>query len=382
MNSRRLYFIDNLRWFVIIIVVFVHTTVTYSHIGGWYYYENQVDSLDVLSKLVSVIFNTFSQAYFMGFLFLLAGYFVPLSYDKKGIAKFIKDRLVRLGAPLIFYIFIIDPFINFVLLERYLSNSPYSFTQFYSHYLKSLNFLGGTGPLWFAEALLIFSIFYALFRFVKNNVIKSYAPDYLPSNKTITLLILLVSIFVFIIRLFYPINTAFYNLQLCFFTQYIVMFILGILCYRTNLLLRLPYKFGMKWLKISLFGGFLLWVLMLALGGGLSGNDKAYYGGFYWQAAAYGFWESVFCAGVSLGLIVFFRDKLNFRNRLTGFLSDNYFGVYVFHAPILIFISITLRHIYIYPLLKILIVGTLAIISSFLFSYIIKKLPFFKTIFS
>ena len=33
----------------------------------------------------------------MGLLFLIAGYFVPDSFDRKGPAKFLRDRMVQLG---------------------------------------------------------------------------------------------------------------------------------------------------------------------------------------------------------------------------------------------------------------------------------------------
>ncbi|AGK96843.1 hypothetical protein Clopa_1948 [Clostridium pasteurianum BC1] len=68
----RMFFIDNIRLIMIIIVVLVHTSVTYSGIGGWYYIENK--SVDTVSKIIFEIFNTFSQAYFMGFLFLIGAY--------------------------------------------------------------------------------------------------------------------------------------------------------------------------------------------------------------------------------------------------------------------------------------------------------------------
>jgi glucans biosynthesis protein C len=382
MNSKRLYFIDNLRWLMVMFVVMVHTTVTYSHIGGWYYYENQVENLDIVSKLFSAIFNSFNQAYFMGFLFLLAGYFVPSSFDKKGAGKFIKDRLIRLGVPLLIYIFIIDPFINFVLKGLYLKAYIISFTQFYSDYITKYNFLSGTGPLWFAETLLIFSLIYVLLRVTRIKLLKETKKDYLPSHLTIVLLILLISCIAFLIRLVYPINTGFLNLQFCYFAQYIILFIIGIKCYRTNLLMRLPYNFGKLWFRIVLIGGSIFWILMMIFGGALNGGDGVYYGGMYWQTVAYALWESSFCAGICLGLIVIFREKFNYRSKLNGFLSDNYFGVYVFHAPILVFISISLRHFYLYPLLKILIVGPITIFISFTFSYFIRKVPGFKNIFS
>ena len=42
-----------------------------------------------------------NAAFFMGLLFLLAGYFVPQSYDRKGSGIFLKGRWQRIGIPLV-----------------------------------------------------------------------------------------------------------------------------------------------------------------------------------------------------------------------------------------------------------------------------------------
>ena len=45
----------------------------------------------------------------MGFFFLLAGYFTPASLERKGYARFLGDRFLRLGLPLLAFIFILGP---------------------------------------------------------------------------------------------------------------------------------------------------------------------------------------------------------------------------------------------------------------------------------
>ncbi len=72
----------------------------------------------------------------------------------------------------------------------------------------------------------------------------------------------------------------------------------------------------------------------MLLGGFLEGKDYVYFGGLYWQSFAYALWESFYCIAMCLGLTVLFRDKLSNKSSLTEFMSDNAFGVYVFHTPI------------------------------------------------
>ena len=109
----RIFFIDNIRWLMIIFVVMVHAAVTYSSMGSWYYKEPI--KLDIVSLAFFGIFQSFTQAYSMGLLFLIAGYFVPGSLDRKGLARFLRDRAVRLGIPTLIYMLFINPAINYYL---------------------------------------------------------------------------------------------------------------------------------------------------------------------------------------------------------------------------------------------------------------------------
>ncbi len=83
----RMLFIDNLKSLIIALAVLMHAAVTYSGMGSWYYKEQPEQGL--VSFLFFFVFQTFSQAYFMGLMFLLAGYFASASYDRKGFNTFI-----------------------------------------------------------------------------------------------------------------------------------------------------------------------------------------------------------------------------------------------------------------------------------------------------
>ena len=51
--ARRLGYLDNLRSFVIFLVIVTHTMVTYSGLGGWYYKEINTASLNLASRIFS-----------------------------------------------------------------------------------------------------------------------------------------------------------------------------------------------------------------------------------------------------------------------------------------------------------------------------------------
>jgi glucan biosynthesis protein C len=137
----------------------------------------------------------------------------------------------------------------------------------------------------------------------------------------------------------------------------------------------------MFWYRLALRLGIPLWGLIMLLGGALK-DWTPFSGGFHWQAAAYAIWESFFCIGICLGLLVLFRDKYNTQGRLSRFLSENAFGVYIFHTPLLVGATMLVRGIVFYPLIKMILMAILMLPVCFGFSYLIRKVPPIKKIFS
>ncbi|MGA7409652.1 MAG: acyltransferase family protein [Bryobacteraceae bacterium] len=377
----RLYFVDNLRWTMIILVVSMHAAVTYSHVGRWYYMEGPRPGMPVF--LTFATYQAFLQAFFMGFLFFLAGYFVPGAYDKKGSAKFLRDRFIRLGIPTLLYMFVIGPFTEYYVAHTWTSTRPTSFGGEIVKHILNGQFLNGTGPLWFCAALLFFCFVYALFRQFTPASSRFTLATALPGNRGIMAFIALLALATFLVRIPEPMGKAVYNMQLCFFSQYVLMFCAGILAYRTGFLTRLPYSFGIRWLWFGLAGGFVLWVAVLALGGAFEGKIDSYNGGWHWQSAGFAIWESVVCAGVSLGLTVLYREKFNTQGPVSKILTDNAFAVYVLHPPVLIAISHALQPFEAPPLVKFVVLTILAFSATLALSaLVVRRIPGLKTVLS
>ena len=144
----RLWFVDNLRVALICLVVLHHIVVTYSGLPLWYYIEQPTSPAVGLGL---TIFLLVDQAWFMGAFFLLSGYFTPSSYERKGTGAFLRDRLIRLGVPLVVFYFVLQPIL---LLPAYDDGSLAHW------YLSAI----GSGPLWFVLVLLVLDTAYALTR--------------------------------------------------------------------------------------------------------------------------------------------------------------------------------------------------------------------------
>lgn len=361
---------------MIILVVIMHLAVTYSGVGSWYYMD--VGKQDTISTVFFGLYQSFTQAYFMGFLFLISGYFVAKSYDRKGSRQFLCGRLIRLGIPTLIYMLIIHPFNVYVLLGSTWERP--SFISYYVNYLISFDFIGSSGPLWFAFSLLIFNCIYALIRILTKNrsINKEIA---LPGTGVIILLIFIIAVFAFLIRLVQPIGTSIINIQLCFFSQYIILFIVGVKAGRYDWFSIVSYKSSCRWLISALTLGIALWAALMLTGGELEEGFDRYAGGLTWQSAGYALWESFVAVAMAVGLIGVFREKHNTQFPLIKVLSDNSFAVYVFHSSVIIALSMLMVNIQLPPIPKFLLACVIGLPLCFaLTHYIFRRIPLLKKV--
>jgi glucans biosynthesis protein C len=377
----RIAYLDNIRWTVIAMVVLIHACVTYSRLGSWYYTEDA--AIGTAQMLAFYAYQLFSQAFFMGLLFFVAATFIPAAYDRKGFGGFVRDRLVRLGAPTLIYMLLLHP-LTIIIREASLGQALTwrDIGQWWLSYVGSGTFLSESGPLWFALALLVFSVGYALCRLVLG-LIHSGGRHTLPptplSPRAVHAgagaLIAVLALGSFLVRLVRPMGTSWYNMQLCFFFQYIALFCVGLWASRSDLLQRIPRRAGRTWLWLAFAIGVPAWLLLLGLGGALTGNEGLYGGGWHWQAAAYAAWEAFFCVSISVGLLTWYREHANVRGRLTGLLSETSFGIYCFHAPVLVGVTVAMRTLALLPLAKALLAAAAAWSLSLAIAWLVRRVP-------
>ncbi len=362
----RLEFIDNIRWLMIVLVVAQHAAVTYSGFGRWYFMEPT--QLSLPTAVTFGLYESHTQAFFMGLLFFIAGYFAPGSFDRKGPKRFVLDRMFRLGVPSLVYIFVVEPFNDYALL----GHRPW--LPYFTHF----RFLWGTGPMWFAVALLIFSSIYALLRVLRPASRKGQTMDApLPTHRDMALLIVLISACAFLIRTVQPIGTAVLNMQLCYFAQYVILFIVGIEAYRRNWMTRIPWELAKPWFIAAPVVGIAIWFANTIFGGALTGKLDPYNGGWHWQSAVSSFEESFFSVAFSIGLLVWFRRRFNRQGAFARFMSDNAFAVYVFHPPVVIATAMfVLAAQHAPPLVKFVECTAIAATATFLLSaFALRRIP-------
>ena len=107
-------------------------------------------------------------------------------------------------------------------------------------YFRGLSSIGD-GPVWFLEELLIFCIFYALWRLLAERVLHRAKIDQpaaanLPGNWTIAAFALGIGVVTFGVRLWAPSGMWFepWHLEFARAPQYIALFVVGLVAYRGN----------------------------------------------------------------------------------------------------------------------------------------------------
>lgn len=371
-SAGRLVFVDNIRVLLTILVLLHHLMITYAGSGDWYYEEGREDFATVV---VGSWFCATDQAFFMGLFLLVAAYFVPGSFDRKGALRFIKDRLIRLGIPLVIYSWVVNPVFVYAL---FVARPGTSFWDWYPARYFSTGPLLGQGPTWFIETLLLFSLVYAAWRVLAPQRSVQPAPTAgFPSRTAIALFALALGVVTFLIRIVFVMDEYKFeplNLQLAFFTQYIVLFVVGLVAYRRNWLVTLPDTTGRFWLRAAVLF-VLAWAPLMILGGAPD-DPRSFAGGLHWQSFANSLWESLTCVSISIGLIYAFRRYLNGQGPVAALLSRNAYTAYLIHPLVIVPVALAMQGVMLYPLLKWLLAVVISLPLCFLLSSLIRKLPY------
>ncbi len=373
----RLPWVDHLRSFVIILVLNLHACISYSHVGDWYFMSEHEPTL--AAKVPFILWEGHLQSFFMGLLFFISGYFAQGSIARRSPGRFARERLFRLGLPALFYMLAIHPFILLVLNPwNYNFGSP---GAFYLKYILSGRFLRSSGPLWFAVALLIFSLLLAGLRsFWQRQSIRGPDPSTSPPKAAfLWTFALALGLGTFAVRLVQPIGTNVLNLQICFFVQYVAFLLCGLHAAQHGWLLPLAASSCARaagWL--ALLGGPLLLLAVMFLGM-RNGKVEYFFGGWHWQALGFALWEQLAGVGLSLGALALFSRKLNFENRLTRWLNERSFAVYVLHAPVLIGLAMSFRALpqNMYALAALL--TATGLLASYVLADLFRRIPVFRS---
>ena len=338
--NQRLYYLDNLKVCLTVLVIMHHAGQAYGNGGGWAYTPSNP------AEFMPWIWHFFSTnaAFFMGLYFFISGYFVPRSFDKQGSKQFLYKKLLRLGVPLLFMGGIIS----------ILSGKP------------------EIGHMWFVESLLVFCLIYALIRRWVSPIDQECNSK--PTIIGLLIVALLMGVGSYFIRQvspqdhwIWPFGIIPLPMEPAHYLQYVMMFVLGILAYRFNWLDRMSNGTGFTTLLIG---------IALAIGNYL--RDDGAWNAFVWQW--FGIYESLMCVFISFGLIWLFRQYVSATSRFWQWCAAQSYGAYVFHLLLMIILQNAVDGIWMGAFGKFLFIGVVTTILAFLLTWIVKMIPGFRKV--
>jgi surface polysaccharide O-acyltransferase-like enzyme len=364
--SPRLAYIDNLRIAVVAIVVVHHAAQAYGNGGAGWAFPNPEQAI-ILTPFLAV-----NAAFGMGLMFLLAGYFVPRAYEHRGAYGFLRERSLRLGAPLLLVS------LGVMLPYRYLTQSPaLPFGALLVAYLRRPE----VGHMWFASLLLVCVWGYAGWRWLRGSG-AAMPPGHAapPGHATIIGFAVWLGSTTFLVRFVYPserwISPApFLWIDPARLPQYISLFVLGCAASRYDWFERLPARTGALWLRIGLGAATIPYAATLLGERAPLMLPNTPRSGLVLDAALWAIIESLVCVGLSLGLLVLFRERLSYRSALLCRLSGASYAVYVVHLLPVLVLQLMLDGAPLAPLAKFLIVALLALPASFALASALRKVP-------
>jgi peptidoglycan/LPS O-acetylase OafA/YrhL len=361
------HYIDHLRTVLTVQVIVFHCAITYGSFGGWFYYEVK-PSASLSSALLSLFVLT-SQAYFMGFFFLLAGYFTAPALDRKGYIRFLADRFLRLGLPLLAFCLLLGP----LTVAMSSAAQGRGFLRTLAVLWQEKDFING--PLWFTQALLIFSVAYCAWRALAPSPLTGASQRPIPNAGRWLVSAIAVGIVAVLLRIGYPVGKNAFGLQLGFFSSYIFLFALGIAAWRHNWLRQLTWH-NTRWWILSLP---LLWVLMpihLSLDRTLDTFAAvSFTHGTPWAAIFWAMWEPFVALGFIAALLLLFRHYVNTQTPLWSWLDRRAYTAYIIHPVALVGIALLLRPWVAPALVKWACTGTLAVTACWLIADPLVRTP-------
>lgn len=354
MQKDRIAYVDQIRVFLTCLVVAHHAGQAYGPTGGVWV----VDNVAKAAWLGNFFFV--NASYMMGLYFFISGYFLVFSIKRKSNAAFTKDRLKKLGIPLLFFTLLVFLPFNYYgtgghgnvflfLIDTYVNKPPLA-----------------TGHLWFVASLLVYSFIYLLL-FHRWFVQKA---GNFGSLKVVHLVIylLLLTIVSALVRLKYPIDawrTWLIPVEPAHLPQYFSLFIAGTMFNHATWLHQLTLKSGLAFFTLA--------IITYLVNVQLPEVVKE-----YWLMES--FIESLLCVGISIGVLSLFRYYGNTMNYFVKTLSENVYGVYLFHLFIVIFLQQLMVHWFIGPNLKFFLVTLFGLILSFGLTALLRMSPLLRRI--
>lgn len=368
----RLVFIDVMKVIAIALVITHHAGQAYGP-GAADWAVND----DATAVWLDAFFRV-NAAFGMGLMFLIAGYFVPRSYDRKGGSRFLSERWKRIGVPMVLLILFLHVPLAYLAEDTNLSPGEF-IRSLYDTGLKTPYF-----HLWFLGHLLLYSAGYVVMRRYKerrgHTQVKVRST---PTDAAVIGFIAALTLVTWLVRIPFPIDDWWpivfvVAAEPAHLPQYVSLFAIGAMAYRGNWLRSLSTRFGIVWLGVGLVASAgVYYIVLFAPETAARILDK---GGFTTGSLLYSAWEAVICAGLCIGLMILGRSLFQRSNRFLTAVAAAAYAAYMIHFGIVILIQGAITDVDASANTKFLFVAAVGILLSFAIAYASRWVPGLRSV--
>lgn len=353
-GHHRRAWVDNVRVVIIAGVIGAHVALIYALDVGWYYEERTASTA---AKAILAAFFTPGLLFGMGLMFFIAGMFTPAALAAKGPRRFVVERLWRLGLPVVVYVFVINPAMNFFGDHAMGTGEEVAdyFRLTYRHDVE-------LGVAWFIAALLLFSVGVVAWRTRHP----ASADRVALTRRDVVSAIAFIAVASFAVRLVWPFLSTgeLAGLNLWEYPQMLVLFVLGVLSAERGWLTDgLSPELRRACGRAAAFS----WVAVVVLAVGITLMDEPdpFLGGLHLQATLIPLVEATIAVTMSLWGVDWFRRRWPRSSGVIHGAGQASFAAYLIHAPVTITLAAALRGVGVPAELKFLTVYAVAVVVSF-----------------
>jgi hypothetical protein len=362
---RRVAYLDNLKVLLVAGVIFGHAWAGYADLGSWAYTDaREVTLAPVTQSVLEALLGPFAL-FVMGFFFLVAGLLTPGSVARKGPGRFARDRMLRLGLPLLVFVLVLWPMVVYV--KDRVAGRPAG--PFWSAFARAVR-APDPAHLWFVEVLLLYSLGYAAWRWLRPSVV---APAPLRLWHVVALAAG-IAVASFLIRLRFPLDSTQYaDLHLWQWPQCLGLFALGVAGARRGWLDPVPAGLGRRCgigalVGVAAIGGFVL----------LVGADRVpvaqFFGGWHWAALATAAAEGILAAMVSVWLLGVAQRHLDRSDgALRAAAGRGAYAAFLVQGHVLVGLALALRWAALPAEVKAAVVSVLGVLACFALGWILAR---------
>ena len=363
-KSKRFYFLDNLKWFIIWLMVVFHAAMCYmAYAPEWWYVVDKAEQ-----SFLATAFVCWADVFIMPVMFFVSGYFGLNSLNRYDCGRFWRGKFRRIICPWLFGAIFIAPWVTYIILAS--RGSAMGFWEFYTTLFWGIMYQ--QAQYWYLGALTALYVLLTISTMVAPAVKERGAAKEPGAVFFVALLLVCALSIGQVSSYMHPDTWTFFAyilvLQPVRIISYIAVFFAGAWAWKCRWFEEGGYcPAASRWgLPFLLAGGIYLWQKLYL----------AYCGIEPWQVV----WVGAFCqASFTCAALFFFlglfKHFFDFTNTILSELSATSYSVYYLHMPVLFCIAWAFVGIAVDVYVKYICVCVLTLGTCFLLSkYALKKI--------